>query len=155
MAARVNEFGFRRLPGSSKRFENVAAGATISERQMATLRREAKLGERVSKERYKKQIDKGERAYDAATALRQAHVKHARLVNNFAPEMTAADRRVAYKWLDLQRDGRKGPAGKTASAMTADEQRRFNRLYARYNGDDIRQIFGSKPKDYGSFGIAA
>lgn len=55
----VNALGWRRLPGSSRNYRNVSdprqtIGTTISERQMANLSREARLGRKITKEAYKK-----------------------------------------------------------------------------------------------------
>jgi hypothetical protein len=61
--APVNALGWRRLPGSSRNYRNVSdprrpIGTTISERQMANLSREARLGRKITKEAYKKRSKK-------------------------------------------------------------------------------------------------
>jgi hypothetical protein len=153
-------FGFVKETGKSKRWRNednpnFARGETISDRKMSGLSREARTGEKISKERYTREIKSGTRKYIGATALRQRHANDARFIKQFVPEMTPTDKRVAYKWLDLKRNGKRGPDGYTAGALTGKEQGRFHRLFARYNRNDIRQLFGSEAKDIGRFGIAA
>src|SRR5271154_4120060 len=78
--SRANRFGYRPLPGSSGRYENIMTGETISNRQMDRIARTARTGENVSKERYTKQIKTGERRYaDAATERRQIAAARTRL----------------------------------------------------------------------------
>jgi hypothetical protein len=156
----VNEYGWRRLPGSSRNYRNVSdagrpIGQVISERQMTNISREGQFGEKISKERYTREIKSGTRKYFSATELRQRHAKDARFIKQFVPEMTPADKRVAYKWLDLKRNGKRGADGHTAGALAEKEQGRFHALFTRYNRNDIRQLFGSEAKDVGRFGIAA
>jgi hypothetical protein len=85
---------FEKLPGKSKRWRNTATGATISDRTMSGLTREARLGGRaISKEAYTKGIRSGAFAYEPATARRQRHVRYGREIRKHVPEMTPADRR--------------------------------------------------------------
>jgi hypothetical protein len=153
-------FGFVKETGKSKRWRNetnpdFARGETISDRKMSGLSREARTGEKLSKERYTREVKSGARKYIGATELRQRHAKDAHFIKQFVPEMTPSDKQVAYQWLDLKRNGKRGADGHTAGALTEKEQGRFHRLFTRYNRNDIRQLFGSEAKDIGQFGIAA
>jgi hypothetical protein len=147
-AAPVNELGWRRQPGGSKRFRNVSdprypVGAIISNRKMSDLEREKRFGRKVSKEEYTKKVKELSYA-DKATKLRQDNAKNSRFIRHLLPEITPKDKTVALKYY------RTGYGG-----FTADEKKRFAKMYDRYPVDDVRQALGSAPRDTGSFRLAA
>ncbi len=118
-----------------------------TERQAVNARRGG-----ISKEAYQKAVEGGKRQYASeATSLRQRHAKDGRFISQFVPEMTRADRQIAFKFYDLKDAGNKHPVRE----MTKDEQQRFKELFNRYPADAIRQAFGSAPKDVGAFQMAA
>jgi hypothetical protein len=152
-------FGFVKLPGKAKRWRNESnpafePGATISDRKMSDIVREGRIGFRVSKENYQKGVVNKRFVYDDATRLRQRHAKHGRFISQFLPEMTRADRQTAFKWYDLVDNGDHNPA-RDGGPMAKADRERFRNLFKRYNADNVRQAFGSSPRDIGSFGIAA
>jgi hypothetical protein len=148
--AAVNALGWRRLPGSSRNYRNVSdprrpIGTTISERQMANFSREARLGRKITKEAYKKKVEKGELSYaDAATRLRQTNARNSRFIRGYLPDIAPKDKEVALKFYRVRYDG-----------LSPAEKRRFGEMFRRYPADYVRQALGSQPKDIGSFGIAA
>jgi len=148
--APVNALGWRRLPGSSRNYRNVSdprqpIGTTISERQMANLSREARLGRKITKEAYKKKVEKGELSYpDAATRLRQTNARNSLIIRGYLPDIAPKDKAVA---LNFYRGG--------YAALSPAEKDRFKKMFERYSADRVRQALGSQPKDVGSFGIAA
>jgi len=148
--AGVNALGWQGLPGKSKRYRNISdphypIGVTISNRQMSNLKREDRLGRKISKEAYTKAIRKRELTYaDAATELRQTNAKNSRFIREYLPEIAPKDKTVALKIYRVRYDG-----------LSPAEKDRFKKMFERYTADDVRQALGSQPKDIGSFGIAA
>jgi hypothetical protein len=148
--APVNALGWRRLPGSSRNYRNVSdprqpIGATISERQMANLSREARLGRKISKETYKEKVEKGELSYpNGATRLRQTNARNSRFIRGYLPDIAPKDKAVALKFYRVRYAG-----------LSPTEKDRFQKMFDRYSADHVRQALGSAPKDIGSFGIAA
>ncbi len=149
-------FGFVKVKGTTKSWRNVsnpdfAKGATISDRKMSDMVREKRLGVKVSKEKYTKGVKAGTFVYDAATALRQRHAADGRFLNQFVPEMTRADRQVAFKWFDLSDKGERNPSQRFDRA----DRQRFKDFFKRYSTDAVRQAFGSEPRDVGAFSVTA
>jgi hypothetical protein len=148
--APVNALGWRRLPGSSRNYRNVSdprqpIGTTISERQMANLSREVRLGQKISKEAYKTKVERGELSYaNAATRLRQTNARNSRFIRGYLPDIAPKDKAVALKFYRVRYD-----------SLSPAEKRRFGEMFTRYPADHVRQALGSAPKDIGSFGIAA
>src|SRR5271166_5369133 len=99
----VNALGWQGLPGKSKRYRNISdsrypIGATISNRQMSNLKREDRLGRKISKETYTKAIRKRELRYaDAATELRQTNARNSRFIRGYLPEIAPKDKTIALK----------------------------------------------------------
>ena|SRR5271157_2701910 len=148
--APVNALGWQRQPGSSRNYRNVSdprypTGKTISERQMANLSREARLGRKISKETYARAVRKRELSYaNPTTALRQTNAKNSRALRQHLPDIAPKDKAVALKFY---RVGYRG--------LTPDEQKRFKEMFNRYAPDDVRQALGSAPKNIGAFKVAA
>jgi len=148
--AQVNALGWQRLPGSSRNYRNASdyrypIGSQISERQMANLKREARLGRKISKEAYANAIRKRELSYaDQATELRQMNARNSRFIRGYLPEIAPKDKQIALKFYRVRYDG-----------LSPTEKRRFGEMFRRYSADNVRQALGSQPKDIGSFGIAA
>ncbi len=148
--APVNSHGWQGLPGKSKRYRNISdprypIGATISNRQMSNLKREARFDRKISKEAYTKAISKHELSYvDEATELRQTNARNSRFIRGYLPEIAPKDKTIALKFYRVGYDG-----------FTPAEKDRFKKLFERYPADNVRQSLGSQPKDIGSFGIAA
>ncbi len=148
--AGVNELGWRGLPGKSGRYRNMSdprypIGATISNRQMSNLKREDRLGRKISKEAYTKAIRKRELSYvDEATELRQTNARNSRFIRGYLPEIAPKDKAVALKFYRVRYDG-----------LSPAEKGQFKKMFERYPADNVRQALGSQPRDIGSFGIAA
>ncbi len=146
----VNALGWRRQSGGSARFKNISdyrypIGATISNRQMSNLKRETRLGHKMSKEEYTKKVDKGELSYaDAATKKRQTNAKNSRVIREFLPEVAPKDKAIALKYYQTGYHG-----------LTPAEKARFRKMYDVYPPDSVRQALGSAPKNIGSFRFAA
>jgi hypothetical protein len=83
---------FEKLPGTSKRWRNIATGETISDREMHKLSL-ARRGLSLSREGYTKAVEAGTAAYASETvAKRQRHIAYDRLMKKAVPTMTQADR---------------------------------------------------------------
>jgi hypothetical protein len=149
-SAPVNALGWRRLPGSARNYRNISdprypTGATISDRQMSNISREARFGRKISKETYTKAVKRRELRYaDAATELRQTNAKNSRSVREYLPDIAPKDKAVPLKFY---RGG--------FFSLSADEKARFKKMFESYSADDVRQALGSAPKNIGAFRVAA
>lgn len=153
---------FEKLPGTSKRWRNIATGETISDRKMSGMMRETRLRVRVSKERYTKGVKAGTFELSERAAIRQAHAQVRREILSRLPGLGAADERAIFKWRRLRMSGEASPAGEEGS-MTAAEKERIKSLFDRYEKNMwplIRRAFGSgqswyETPDMGAFSVAA
>jgi hypothetical protein len=153
---------FEKLPGTSKRWRNIATGETISDRKMSGLMRESRLGRSVSKERYTKGVKAGTFELSERAAVRQAHAQVRREILSRFPGLSKADERAIFKWRRLKMSGEASPASEEGS-MTAAEKDRIKTLFDRYKKNMwplIRRAFGAgqswyEPPDVGAFPVAA
>jgi hypothetical protein len=153
---------FEKLPGTSKRWRNIATGETISDRKMSGLMRETRLRVSVSKERYTKGVKAGTFELSERAAIRQAHAQVRREILSRFPGLEPADERAIFKWRRLKMSGEANPAGEEGS-MTAAEKDRIKSLFDRYEKNMwplIRRAFGSgqswyETPDMGAFPVAA
>jgi hypothetical protein len=135
---RINEYGWRRLPGSSRNYRNVSdpsrpVGQVISERQMTNISRERRLGEKISKERHAREVKRGARRLKPETAERQRRVSAGKLVKAEIPEITRRDAALIVKY---NIDG-------GCERLDEDEQVQFHELFKRYPKDAVREALGS------------
>ena len=153
---------FEKLPGTSKRWRNIATGETISDRKMSGLMRETRLRVSVSKERYTKGVKAGTFELSERAAIRQAHAQVRREILPRLPGLGPADERAIFKWRRLRMSGEASPAGEEGS-MTAAEKDRIKSLFDRYEKNMwplLRRAFGSgqswyETPDMGAFPVAA
>jgi hypothetical protein len=126
----ANAYGWRRLPGTAKNYRNVSdtsrpIGQVISERQMANISRVQRFGEKISKERYEREVRTGQRQYiSPETSERQRRASAGKLIKNAALI-------VKYN-IDGGYD-----------QLTDDEKDQFHDLFKRYPKDAVREALGS------------
>jgi hypothetical protein len=143
MARRPSQrFGYIALGGTSGRYRDVETGETISNRKMSDIVREARLGEKTTKEQYTKGVVEKRYSYaDAKTKLRQSHaamsleIRRELLAGNpgMRPgEIDPADVALAIKFREQGYD-----------EMNDDEKRRFHRMFERYSSPSVREALGS------------
>ena len=122
--------------------------STISARAQETLRTQQEYG--FAKPELATEARKaGRLQHQQPTAAK--HAKHARSISQWAPEMAPKDRAVAFKWFDVH-DAGVHPA---KAVLSTEDQTAFNQLFRRYEADAMRQLFGSEPRNLGSFPVAA
>jgi hypothetical protein len=154
-------FGFVKLPGKAKRWRNESnpdfpVGATISDRAMSGLSRSMRFaGQAISKERYAKGVKSGTFSYHPKTIQRLKRLEFRRaVIDQHAPQMKPRDRQLIYEWLDRRESGVMHPASEQGGL-----NRRFKKLFEKYeadgDGDALREMLGSQPRDTGAFSIAA
>jgi hypothetical protein len=136
--AASNAFGWRRLPGSAANYRNISdprypIGATISNRKMSDLNREARLGEATTKEQYTRGVKQGRFRYDPATEARQFRAKEGRAIRKEIPEVAQRDAKIMIK--------AKMQGG--YEALSKEEKERFYFLFKRYPTSSVREILGS------------
>jgi hypothetical protein len=140
----TSRFGFVKLPGKSKRWRNesnpgFAGGATISDRKMSGLGREARLGERTTKEQYQRGVKIGRYRYDERTAERQRRATIGKEIRKEIPEVAPRDATLMVKF--------KAEGG--YHALDEDEKERFHKLFERYPASSVREILGSPKRRKG------
>jgi hypothetical protein len=135
----ANAYGWRRLPGPAKNYRNVSdtsrpIGQVISERQMSNISRERRFGEKISKERYEREVRTGQRQYiSPKTVERQRRASAGKLVKKEIPEIARRDAALIVKYnIDGGYD-----------QLTDDEKDRFHDLFKRYPKDAVREALGS------------
>jgi hypothetical protein len=136
--AACNALGWRRLPGSTANYRNISdtrypIGATISNRKMSDLSREARLGETTTKEQYTRGVKQGRFRYDAATQGRQFRANEGRTIRKEIPEVARRDAKLMIK-TKLQGG---------YDALGDEEKERFHHLFERYPASSVREILGS------------
>jgi hypothetical protein len=136
--AAVNALGWRRLPGSAANYRNISdyrfpIGATISNRKMSGLSRQARLGETTTKEQYTRGVKQGRFRYDAATEGRQFRAQEGRAIRKEIPEVARRDAKLMIKT--------KMQGG--YDALGDEEKERFHHLFERYPASSVREILGS------------
>jgi hypothetical protein len=124
-------FGYEKLPGASKRWRNLESGETISDRKMADMSREARLGEKTTKEQYQRAVTSGR--YQRVDEERQTRASAGKAIRKQIPDIAPADARVAVKF---------NTQGGYA-ALDDDEKERFEMLFKRYPKDSVREALGS------------
>jgi hypothetical protein len=134
----ANALGWRRLPGSAANYRNISdhrypTGATISNRKMSDLSREARLGEATSKEQYTRGVKQGHFHYDAATEGRQFRAQEGRAIRKEIPEVARRDAKLMIKT--------KMQGG--YDALGDEEKERFHHLFKQYPASSVREILGS------------
>jgi hypothetical protein len=127
-------FGFVK-EGPSKRWRNesnptFALGATISDRKMSDLSREARLGETTTKEQYTEGVKQGRFRYDAATEGRQLRAQEGRAIRKEIPEVARRDAKLMIKT--------KMQGG--YDALGDEEKERFHHLFERYPAPSVRRF---------------
>jgi len=133
-----NALGWRRLPGSAANYRNISddrypTGATISNRKMSDLSREARLGQTTTKEQYTRGVKQGRFRYDAATEGRQFRAQEGRAIRKEIPEVARRDAKLMIK-TKLQGG---------YDALGDEEKERFHHLFERYPQSSVREILGS------------
>ena len=86
-------FGYEKLPGASKRWRNLETGQTISDRKMSDLAREARLGEKTTKEQYQRGAKAGR--YQRVDEDRQIRAAEGKAIRQANPRYSACRR--AYR----------------------------------------------------------
>lgn len=118
--------------------------AIYTDRRVADIKRERRLGEKTTKEQYQRGVRQGRYRYDNATKTRQVNAKNSRQIREFLPDIAPKDKVVTLKHLD-----------KGYYSLAPAEKERFKEMFRRYPADDVRQALGSAPKEIGRFEIAA
>ena len=133
---------FEKLPGTSKRWRNIATGETISDRKMHGLSL-ARRGLSLSREGYTKAVEAGTAAYASETvAKRQRHIAYDRLMKKAVPTMTSADRRFMIEARDAYLASR---------PLTPEQKDRWKSVFARYPIGDLYTLFGYSADASGAF----
>lgn len=132
----------------SKRFvlkgTTPTATNTISGRKQHEIALSQRLGQKTSKEQFTKKIATGEAKYrNTQTAERQANAAIARSIRSIVPEMTRKDMQIAIQW-----------EKKGYNRLDDKQKTDFRQLFKTYVADDVRQAFGSAPRDTGAFPAA-
>ena len=112
-------------------------------------------GQAISKERYAKGVKSGAFAYHPKTIQRLELLEFRRaVIDKYAPEMKPRDRQLIYEWVRRRATGVTHPASEEGGL-----NRRFKQLFEKYeadgDGDALREMLGSQPRDTGAFSIAA
>jgi hypothetical protein len=140
---RVTQQGaFEKLPGTSKRWRNIATGGTISDREMHKLSL-ARRGISLSREGYTKAVEAGTAAYASETvAIRQRHIAYDRQTKKAVPTMTPADRRFMIEARDAYLASR---------PLTPEQKDRWKSVFARYPTGELYALFGYSADASGAF----
>jgi hypothetical protein len=124
-------FGYEKLQGASKRWRNLETGQTISDRKMSDISREARLGEKTTKEQYQRAVASGR--YRRVDEERQVRASEGKAIRKQIPDIAPADARIVVKF--------KTEGG--YAALDDDEKERFELLFRRYPKDSVREALGS------------
>jgi hypothetical protein len=127
-------FGYVSLGGTSKRWRDETTGAIISNRKMSDIAREARLGEKTTKEQFTRGVRQGR--YEHVNADQQARASEGKAIRRKIPEIAPKDAAVIVKF--------RVEGG--YAALDDDEQERFEMLFKRYPKDSVREALGSPSK---------
>jgi hypothetical protein len=147
MAKRLTiRFGYEKIPGKAKRWRDLNdPNHTISDRAMADLSRQVRLGEKISKEHFHKGVIEGKYRYKNPEQTQNAVLS--RQIRKEIPGIADNPDDVAVV-LKFRANG--GKAGGAFDELTDEEQARFRELFEdgpdgrpRYDHDQVRKALGS------------
>lgn len=139
-------FGYEFLGGTSKRWRDLNTGETISDRKMADLSRQVRIGEHVSKEKFHEGVIEGKYKYKNPKQTEQA--VFSRKLRKEIPELADNPDDLAVIVKYNGNGGKERLAGADTSegfdALDDEEKERFKQLFTsgEYDRDKLRAALG-------------